>query len=269
MSQFYFSKLEPLEKEMRLQLAATSRAELTLWVKGSKEKFKTTAVNFNKNKNEITTEGKLSFLPGAQILASFEVRGMNFFSQIKVLQVDSEGMKLYFHSELFKSERRNSFRLLTYPMYNINAYIDLGEQYKGSGVSNISKKPTQTEIFKSFLKLVEDQSASDRTIGKFRIQDLSVTGMSINIADLESDIFVKDHIFHNVRLDFSDDEIIIPELKVVYVINTISTDKSGQKYKVGLQFNQLPNLIDDHLGRKINKLLRDNDSDKEFENFIK
>lgn len=254
---------------MRLQLAASSKTQLILWIKGSKEKFKLVTTDFNKSKNEIMAEGKFSFLPGAELLASFEARGMSFFSKVKVSGVAPDEIKILFYNDLFKSERRNSYRLLTYPNYNVNAHFGLGEQYKGGSVFPINKKPSQTEIFKNFLKIVEDSSDAERTVGKFRVQDLSVTGMSINIGDLETDFFIKDQLFHNVKLTFPDEQIILPEVKVVYIINAISAQKSGQKFRVGLHFSNLPSLVDDQLGRKINKLLRHKDTDQDFENFIK
>ena len=79
----------------------------------------------------------------------------------------------------------------------------------------------------------------------------------------------KDRIFTKVLINFGDEEIEIPEVKLVYVVDYISNDKNIKRYKVGCNFPNLSPRIDDILGKKINQLLRENDFNKDFENFIK
>ena len=71
-----------------------------------------------------------------------------------------------------------------------------------------------------------------------------------------------------MQLTFSDDVIVIPEAKVIYVVDFIG-DKGLKKIKVGIHFENITTQIDEALGKKINKLLRDVDSNKDFENFLK
>jgi hypothetical protein len=182
---------------------------------------------------------------------------------------------LHFNSDLFKSERRTSFRLLTYPLYDVWADFDIGEKYQGaSNVIDLHSKRTrgqQTLLFQSFIKLAEgkEETSQDLTHLKIRVQDISHTGMSIHIGELEMKYFVKDRTFHKVPIYFTDEIIEIPQVKVVYTVNFISNDKNLKCYKVGCHFQDLPDNIDDLLGGKINKLLRENDFNKDFENFIK
>jgi hypothetical protein len=42
-----------------------------------------------------------------------------------------------------------------------------------------------------------------------------------------------------------------------------------KKYKLGIIFSNIPTTLDEKLGGKINKLLRDNNPNKDFENLIK
>lgn len=196
---------------------------------------------------------------------------MNFFSEV-IFQTSISGYAvLQFKNTLFKSERRSSYRLLTFPIYEVHAEFDLGEAYEGGKVVDMKTRSSQTGLFKNFLKLMGDKNDVEIEGGalKIRVQDLSTTGMALHIGEVERDYFQKDLIFHNVKIKFSDEIIVVPEAKIVYVVDYISSDKVSKKFKLGVHFENLPTTIDDLIGKKINRLLRENDFNKDFENFIK
>jgi hypothetical protein len=269
MSQTYFSKLDPKEKESRLMQLGSSKGQVTIWKKGEKNRHNIPVLEFDKNRNELILNTKDEVYPrGTSLLCSFELRGMNFFGEISCNRSIVDHFILEFKKDLFKSEKRGSFRLLTYPIYEVYAEFDLGEAYEGGKVVDIKSRTNQTALFKSFLKLLEDRNdeKQHQTI-KYRVQDLSTTGLSLQIGELEAQFFSKDFIYKDVSIIFKDQTIIIPEVKVVYLVDYVSGDKNLKKYKVGLHFLNLPRIIDDQLGGKINKLLREIDFNKDFENF--
>jgi hypothetical protein len=271
MSQTYFSKLDPKEKESRLIQLGGSQGQVTIWIKGEKAKHKLPVLEFDKNRNELILNTKEEIYPrGATLLCSFELRGMNFFCEVSTNKSIVGHLLLECKKELFKSEKRGSFRLLTFPIYEVYAEFDLGEAYEGGKVVDLKSRTNQTALFKSFLKLMEnrDDEKQHQSI-KYRVQDLSATGLSLHIGELEAQFFSKDHIYKDVSIQFKDEMIIIPEVKVIYVVDYISGDKNLKKYKVGLHFLNLPRIIDDQLGGKINKLLREIDFNKDFENFTR
>lgn len=273
MSQTFFSKQDPTETLSRLSLLGSSKGSVILWIKGSKDKLTSNAIKFDKDRMEIVLEKKEDFFKsGETILCTFELRGMNFFSEV-IYQKSINGYPvLQFKNTLFKSERRSSYRLLTFPLYEVFAEFDLGEAYEGGKVVDLKTRSSQTGLFKNFLKLMGDKEEIETDgsgILKIRIQDLSTTGMALHVGDVERDYFQKDYTFQNVRLRFSDETIVIPQAKIVYVVDYISTDKLVKKYKLGVHFENLPTAIDDQIGKKITKLLRENDFNKDFENFIK
>lgn len=272
MSQTFFSKQDPTEKLSRLSLLGTSRGIVTVWLKGKKEKHNFNVLKFDKDRVEIVLDSKDHlFKTGDIILCTFELRGMNFFSEV-VFQISISGFNvLQFTGTLFKSERRSSYRLLTYPIYDVNVELNLGETYEGGKVVDMKSRSSQTGLFKNFLKIVEGETQA-KAAGeklKIRVQDLSTTGMAIHVGELESKHFQKDVIFRNAEIRFTDEVITVPEVKVVYVVDYISNDKNIKKYKIGLHFENLPTNVDDQIGKKINRLLRENDFNKDFENFIK
>jgi hypothetical protein len=274
MSQTFFSKQDLAEKLNRLQLLGNLKGTVTIWLKGNKEKFIYNVSTFDKDRIEIVLDAKENvFSPGQTLLCTFEIRGMNFFSEV-VFQLSISGYNvLQFKNTLYKSERRSSYRLLTYPIYEVHAEFDLGESYDGGKVVDFKSRTSQTGLFRNFLKLVGNEVAEGLPPGgevlQVRVQDLSTTGMAIHISEIESKYFQKDHLFKNVKIRFTKDVIQVPEVMVVYVVDYLSTDKNTKKYKVGLHFNNLPISIDDLIGKKINSLLRENDFNKDFENFVK
>ncbi len=272
MSQTFFSKLDLHEKTNRLNQLGVSRGKVTLWLKGGKEKILETVLKFDKEHQSLVLDSKDNiFPPNTPILCTFDLRGMTFFAQAVFRKSIGEDAVVEIKADLFKSERRNSYRLLTFPIYEVWAIFDLGEVYESGKVIDFKTKSSSntTDLFKNFLNIVsEDQSDALGTI-KIRIQDLSTTGMALHVGQLEQEYFIKNADFHKVKITFLDEVIEIPEVKVVYIVDYISSDKNLKKYKVGLNFPDNPTNIDEVLGRKINQLLRESDFNKDFENFIK
>lgn len=272
-SQTYFRKLDDMEKNSRLWQLAQAKVPVIVWIKGQKQKHTFDVLEYDKELFQITTTTTISPFPSpSDVLISFEYKGMNFFSQVK--QKTAVGGKIVFIFEdiLYKSERRASFRLMTYPIYEVYALFPLDKNYQGGNVVQLKSGQSQTGLFKNFLKLVEPQEQhlnNDETGHlKIRVQDFSTTGLAIHIGDIEKKYFPKDTIFKDVQLVFTDEVIIIPEAKIVYVVDFIG-DKGLKKVKVGIHFENLSTQVDEALGKKINKLLRDIDSNKDFENFLK
>lgn len=248
-----------------------SKGQVTVWLKGQKQKNQFKVLEFDKERLEIILDTKDEiFNRGTKLLCSFELRGMHFFIEVVSNKSIVGHFILEAPGDLFKSEKRGSYRLLTFPIYDVYVEFDLGEAYEGGKIVDLRSRTNQTSLFKNFLKLVENRDGDNQhqTV-RYRVQDLSASGMSLHIGELESQLFVKDFVYKEVSLQFTDEVIIIPEVKVVYVVNSIASDKNLKKFKVGLHFLNLPTNIDDQLGRKINQLLRDIDFNKDFENFTK
>ncbi len=269
MSQTFFSKLDQAEKDNRLSGLAIIRGKVTVWIKGQKEKQILSVVKYDTQRNVLVLDTKDDiFQNNTDTLCSFEFRGMSFFSQTVFLKSVGDFACLRFDSELYKSEKRSSYRLMTFPLHEVWAIFNLEEGYQGGKVIDFRTKQSTTGIFNKFLNLV-DGDDNDPTAMKIRVQDLSTTGMALHIGELEAKFFPKDAVFKNVRLKFVDEEVIIPEVKIMYTVNFIGSDKNLKKFKLGIHFEKLPNSLDHLLGKKINSLLRENDHNKDFENFKK
>ncbi|HXH74360.1 MAG TPA: hypothetical protein VNJ08_05315 [Bacteriovoracaceae bacterium] len=275
MSQTFFSKQDVPEKNNRLGQLGNSKTSITIWIKGKKEKHHLPAAMYDKERLELIVDSQEEIFPnGTEILCTFQIRGMTFFSQVIFRKSAGNNSILHFKNDLFKSERRTSYRLLTYPLYNVWADFDLGVKYEGSNVLDMNARAPrtrQTKLFQNFLKLADEQAAEPENLSriKIRVQDISATGMSIHISDLEAMYFMKDMTYTKVFINFVDEILEIPNVKIVYVVDYISNDKNIKRYKIGCNFTNLGVTVDDLLSKKINKLLRENDFNKDFETFVK
>ena len=267
MSETYFSKLDPKEKESRLVQLGNFRGKITIWVKGSKHKQKFNVLEYDSDRQDIVLDSKDNLFPkGTALLCSFDLRGMTFFAEVVSNRSIVDYFLIEFPGVLFKSEKRSSYRLLTFPIYEVYAEFVFTEMYEGGKVIDLKSRTNQTQLFKNFLKLMETDKEVDETQPvKFRVQDLSATGLSLHISELESKFFFKDAEFAEVKILFNNETITVPEVRVVYVVPL----PGAKKFKVGFNFPNIPTIIDELIGKKINELLREVDSNKDFENFTK
>ncbi len=270
MSQIFFSKQDKTETRSRLSLLGQSRGLVTIWTKGSKDKHSYSTLQFDKERMELVLNtSAIHFKQGDLVLCAFDLRGMNFFAEC-TYQVAIDGHAvLLFKEHIFKSERRTSYRLMTYPLYEVWAVFELPEAYEGGKVVDLKTGSSQTGLFKNFLSIVEGGEAQKDGQIKIRIQDLSTTGMALHVGEQEIGYFKKETVFDNAIIRFSDEDIVIPKAKIVYAVDYISQDKNIKKYKLGVHFEELPTSLDEKIGKKINELLRQNDHNKDFENFVK
>lgn len=269
MSQTFFSKLDQTEKNNRLKAIGNNRGLVTVWVKGSKDKHHLNCMTYDADRTTLVLDTRDNVFPeNTQVLCSFEFRGMNFFSEVVFVKSIGDMACLKFDGILFKSEKRQAFRLMTFPQHEVWAVVDLEEAYQGGKVIDFRSKQSHTQLLQNFLSLVEGDETNPSAL-KIRVQDLSTSGMALHIGELEAQYFPKEAEFKNVKLKFVDEEILIPQVKIVYVAKITNADKNLTKYKLGVNFENLSSKIDLQLGKKINELLRANDHNKDFETFNK
>ncbi len=267
-----FTTLSESEKKSKLWQLSSAKGKCTLWQRGQKERRPFRVKDYNRETNQLVMHQELEVLGvGQEILGTFDLKGVSFFFKAKVTKADREDVTVEATGEFYKSERRQNFRLLAYPVYDITASFRLPVDYEGGKVVNIHNKSNQTGLFKSFLKLVEPQrSPEDQNRLRIRVQDLSLTGMSIFIGPAELDWFRAGETFRDLEVSLEDEKLIFPDCRIVYVVDQIGTsDRQQKKYKVGVRFEALPEEIERRLAAKINNLLRSVDANKEFEEFLK
>lgn len=263
-----FTKQNDKEKQSRLLNITKSDGTVVVWQKGSKSKENFTAFSFDKDKLLLTLRlSHRSNLGGKDVLYSFTLSGVNYFGQGKLRNIDKDGYKLECAGDLFKSERRETYRLLTYPHHNVYVHVPVSpEEIQNSNIVNINTGLSQTGLFNNFLDIVGEETQTKMIAGfmRFRVLDISVTGLAFQVTDLEKKFVEDGKILEPIILIFNGHQMEIPKAEVKYIIPLLN--HSGKSFKVGLKFADMTINLDEELGGKINEALRDFDS--EFEDFI-
>lgn len=267
----HFTKQTDAEKKSKLTQAKNNRLPIVVWEKGTKTRDTFELIDFNSEKFEIIIKPVSSTnLTNKNVLYNFEINGLAYFGSSKLNHLNGSNYVIDCRGDLFKGERRKNFRMLTYPHHQIYIIFEVDERYKGSNVISIVTGFTQTSLFKNFLKMVgEKKEADPESELSLRVMDLSRSGVSFNVSEIERNIFAKGKIINKLRLRFPDEEINIPAGRVVYHFDYFSHDKNTRAYKIGLEFINADINLDNRIGRKINDLLRDSEDKESFEDFIK
>ncbi len=269
----FFNKLTSAEKQSKLsQLASASKTNLVIWQKGKAQKYSLAAIDYVRSKDLIEISGKVDEkMFEKEVLASFELSGLHFFGKCKLTKMDSKKSYLLFDNDLFKSERRANFRLLTYPHQDVYVHLKIPNiESKDSNLVDLRTKISQTNLFNNFLSIIEEEGGEKKLDGylRFRVLDISVTGTAIQFGEIEAELFddFKKEL-GLMYLDFNGTVVEIPNGEVVYKRDFLAGDKQTKLYKAGMRFLNVNTNLDEKLSQLINEKLRSLES--EFEDFLK
>lgn len=271
-----FKALNDAEKNSKLFQLANGKYSntVTVWKKGESTKYKLKVTDFVRAKTEIYVKGDIpEDFEKETLLLTFELNGMHFFGKCNLVLRPGMPKSLNCSHELFKSERRNNFRLLTYPHHEVYVSINVGKaEIEKSNVLNLSTGQSQTSLFKNFLSIVGDIKEKDiedlEGYLRFRVIDISATGLAFQLGKIESGFFKElNKDLGTIYLDFNGELIKIPNARVLYIIDKVVSNSKATLYKAGTQFFDVDTNLDQLLAGKINQTLRSSES--EFEDFIK
>lgn len=268
-----FKPLNDTEKLSKLsQFARLVQANVVVWEKGKDEKISLNAETFSRVRSELKITGKYPLeLIGKELLLTFEINGLHFFGKCKLHKRGGQTTVLSCSYEIFKSERRLNFRLLTYPHHEVYMGINIGtDKVEQSNVLGLNIGMSQTSLFKNFLNIIGDKKENIDPEGflRFRIMDISVTGLALQFGAIEAGLFKDtEQIYENSFIDFNGELISIPKSKILYMNEATAADKKTKIIKAGIQFLEVDTNLDETLALIINQTLRNVES--EFEDFIK
>lgn len=271
-----FKALDDPEKKSKLFQLANGKSSniITVWKKGQTDKYKLKATDYIRAKSEIYFSGKFDeSLVGETLLMTFELSGLHFFGKCRLQKKSNLSPCLLCDDEIYKSERRSNFRLLTYPHHKVYININVGkEEVEKSNVLSLSTGSSETGLFNNFLEILDE--SSEKTAEdfegylSFRVIDISVTGLSFQLGKIEKQFFTElNKELGMVYIDFNGDVIRVPEAKILYIVDKPLSNSKATLYKAGIQFLNIDTNVDAQLARRINETLRS--SEAEFEDFIK
>jgi hypothetical protein len=272
----YFKQLSLQEKKSKLALLPRTKLNrITLWEKGSSDKYSLTVDEFFRSKNEYQVSGHLpEKVKSETILFTFELSGLHFFGKCDVVSSSNGKSFLEMKHDVFKSERRSNFRLLTYPHHEVFVSVKIDkEELKKSNVVNLKTKVSQTKLFKNFLSILED-AENTKSLDQledyleFRVIDVSVTGLAFQFGEIENSFFKEVNVeLGQMYLNFNGECVSLAGGKILYKLDYLSQNKKNKLYKAGVRFTNVDTNLDSALGKIINKTMRSVES--EFEDFLK
>jgi hypothetical protein len=277
----YFSPLSPKERIPKLQSLVDVKGLMQLWVKGQEDRVSVFATLFHHDHLELVVKNSDLNSPllkeilekKRDVLGTFKHKGAHYFFKTQISKIVGDDLVLDLNLDFFKSERRQNFRLLTYLIYKVKAEIQLpNQQTENNNTSKgrlylLKQKSSEQSLFRSFLKLIQGESLP--SVFQLNVVDLSTTGFSAYVGQIEREEFSVGRKFSDTQLFFDDTKITIPTTVVVY--NQLQKADSVQKidtYKIGFYFENLPQDLDQSLSQQINKLLKKIDANKNFEEFV-
>jgi hypothetical protein len=279
-----FIKLNQQELSAKIALLVSNNDRIIFW-KTSPRYYEGKASHFDIRQKIYLTLDKCNIhlrLHRERICLNFSLNDIDYFLRAKVIEQSEEHSQIIveLEEECFRVEKRSKERLLTYPLYEVYAYIKY-QKLKNANVVFLNRSDQKSRDFfteidnvkkSKISQMAEDlyMDESEDLVG-FRVEDLSSSGLSFfasskekeNILDLFADEKFK------LVLNFEMQVFNLDEASIVYKINYINAQFSGiPMYKIGITFKPLLSLkkkIEDLSGITVDLV----DYQKEFEEFVK
>lgn len=280
-----FIKLNQEELSTKIALLVSNNSRVIFWktapryYEGKASKF-----DIRQNKTYLTiSDCNIHLrLSGERVCLNFTVNEIDYFLRGMVVEQLEDNLQMVVELEehCFRVEKRTKERLITYPIYEVYAYLKFSKAKKDNVVF-FNKKEQQSRDFFSEIdnlqknkiqNLTQDLHLQDsEDLAGFRVEDISSNGLSFFASMKEKENILdalKDNAFTLV-LNFEMQVFNLEEATIVYKINYINSQFSGvPMYKIGINFKPSPSLkrkIEDLSGITVDLA----DYQKEFEEFIK
>jgi hypothetical protein len=268
----HFSKLNSQETKSKLVQIERIGGEVTVWKKNGDKRYHFKIHEYKESPGAIVlVQEFLDFnFSGQIVLFHFTFKGVSFFGEANVKIDSEEYVELELKDHLYKSERRNSFRLLTYPHKKVylNIPFDQLPEYKESNVVMLDSGQGQTNLFFNFLTLIgkRKEDKKDRERLRFRVHDISLGGLSIEVGEIEKNFLMNFEELLKLHIEFEKIEFNIDTANIVYDMEYINPINNRRVYKLGIEFQSISKETEEILAKKINALIRN--VEEKFEDFI-
>lgn len=281
-----FVELDWRELTEEVSLLVSSGEKVKLWEKGDAPDLCDIVNSHNKEEGENFCQqlrlrlGKVDeSWKSKDLYIQFSLNGVEYFTKGKVVEVlGNEDFWFELNPHVFKVEKRENERLLTYPHYQVYAYFKIRKNPDAGNLIFLNKHiENNHQAFKKFQELSNEEilEAQDRVesdqedelIG-FRVLDLSSTGVSFLVNEREKNYFKKNEDMLNVTLLFEKDVFNLNSAKMIYNVDYVNPRVGNLPMgKIGFTFAK-----DENLASMVEKLIEETNSEaniqKDFENFV-
>jgi hypothetical protein len=274
-----FLELSIDEVVNKLQILANNKEVVKVWAKGEESSFyRLCDILFlnNNDKYELLLsffsegEDQDATLVGKRAYISFHFNDVDYFAEgLMIHDQSNDKMVLKLEGSVYRSEKRDNERLITFPHYQVYAYFKIitkSEENvlpfkKSDELPNYKEK--QKEDLKK--KLSEKVKSIDDLVG-FRTLDISRNGIAFVVNTNEEKHFKEDKKVSFYIL-FNNEIFLVKGAKLVYKVDYLNSGEEKNTYKVGLTYNPVPELTK-HLSDLLYQSSQTDLGQKEFEDFI-
>ncbi len=251
-----FIKIETNEMVTKLKRLSSDKGDVSIWNKGE------SSVDYRANEIEHIDDssGKFVILKmfseekdedfiGKEILISFSVMNVDYFGEGSFTKEEgAEFISVKLGTTIFRSEKRGSERLLTFPHHQVYSYFKITEikEELDNVISLADLKSKAKSEKKGFDRMSETgtiQSAeleageNEEVVG-FRVLDLANNGISFLANDAQKQFFMEERIFDTFLLMFDGETYSLKNGLLIYNVDYVSGNPGeNQVFKLGIKFD--------------------------------
>ena len=261
-----FLKFETKEIILKLKGFALSKELMKVWVGKDLSTYRVcdfkedsvTLKCFSEDEDDLLFDGK-------EICFNFSFKNIDYFGKARFLK-NKEKIELKLKEQIYRLEKRDNERVLTYPRYRV--FLCMEGESESKSLENVvflsktTEKKVQKEVVREdqqkekIHQVLSNEVKNPEDYISFRILDLSESGASVLMNPNDRDLFGKER--DKAFIVFEKEIFEVTDLQVIYDVAYISQDAHLNMKKLGIQFD-----FNETLHEKTKKLLGEN-----WENYL-
>jgi hypothetical protein len=251
-----FIKIETSEMVTKLRRLSLDKGDVSIWNKGE------SSIDYRANEAELVDDntGKFVLLKlfsedkdesfvGKDILVSFSVMNVDYFGEGSFIKEEgSEFVTIKLNTTIFRSEKRGSERLLTFPHHQVYSYFKITEiKEEMDNVISLSDLKTKAKTEKKgfdrmsetgTIQAAELEAGENEEVVGFRVLDLANNGISFLANEAQKVFFIEERIFENFLLMFDGETYSLNNGVLIYNVDYVSGNPDeNQVYKLGIKYD--------------------------------
>jgi len=265
-----FLKLKTSEVILKLKGFVKDKSTAKIWIGKNLSIYRVCEINEKSPRNiELVffseAEDDALFME-KEVCFNFSAHNVDYFGKAKFRSVENDKISIVLKEDIFRLEKRDNERVLTYPRYKSFFCIKGEKEHKSLDnvvfLNKKQEKKVQKEVSKDHLinekihSLLLQKVENPEDYTNFRILDLSESGMSVLINAQDKDKIGDNH--DCAIVTFEKELFFVENIEIIYDVPYISNDLNHQMVKVGIQFD-----FNEKIKTKADLLLGEN-----WENFI-
>lgn len=281
-----FIKIETNDMVTKLKRLSSDKGEVSVWNKGQ-ESVTYKAVESRLVDDEsgkyvlinLFAEAEDSNFLNKDILFSFSVMNVDYFGEGQFIHTEGEEfVTIKLASTIFRSEKRGSERLLTFPHHQVYAYFKITEvKEEMTNVISLTDLKSKTKKEKKgfdrmsetgTIQAAELEAGENEEVVGFRVLDLANNGISFLASETQKAFFIEERLFDTLLLMFDGETYSLKSGLLIYNVDYVGGKKGEDPiFKLGIKFDT-HNELSERLKKALDKSSITQTIRHDFEEFV-